>query len=200
MIGDSGWSSTGGDKIMFVTSGRTSTYIDSNGDYNPSDIRLKTNIEPFPANISASEILSNVEIFSYNILIKDDNGTETAHETRVWGFSAQDLASKTENIVREGGEDKFKEPWTYSGKSLEGFFVQAIKELKLENKELKSEIKDLKQRRRLNPDDAGKAHNSPKESVDTFSNMLAIMERMETLSFQNTELLRRIEELEKNHI
>lgn len=136
MIGDSGWSSSDGDRIMFVTSGYTSTYVDSIGNYQNSDIRLKTNIEPFPANISASEILSNVEIFSYNIYMnKNDNGTETAHERRVWGFAAQDLASRVDNIVYEGGEHKFKEPWTYNGKSLEGFFVQAIEELKLENNE-----------------------------------------------------------------
>ena len=131
-----------------------------------SDIRLKVNIEAFPVNISASEILSKVAIFSYNSVMEGDDGKDTHDDKRIWGFSAQDLASKTENIVSEGGAEKFTEPWTYNAKSLDAFLLQAIKELKLENKELKSEIKDLKQRRRLNPDDAGKAHNSPKESVD----------------------------------
>ena len=98
-----------------------------------SNATFATGIEPFPANISASEILSDIEIFSYNMKKNNKNGTESNHEMRVWGFSAQDLASKVDNIVNEGGEDQFKEPWTYNAKSLEGFLVQAIKELKLEN-------------------------------------------------------------------
>ena len=91
-----------------------------------SDIRLKTNIKAFPAHVSASEILSTIEIFSYNTVGEGDS-KDTKNSKRVWGFSAQELASKTENIVSEGGDDKFTESWTHSSKSLEGFFIQAIK-------------------------------------------------------------------------
>ena len=59
------------------------------------------------------------------------NGTESNHEMRVWGFSAQDLASKVDNIVNEGGEDQFKEPWTYNAKSLEGVSCSSNKRVKI---------------------------------------------------------------------
>ena len=81
----------------------------------------------------------------------DDDDKDTQTNKRVWGFSAQDLASKTDNIVSEGGEDKFTEPWTHDSKSLEGFFIQAIKELQLKINTLESEIKHMKDQRRIDP-------------------------------------------------
>jgi len=178
LVGDTGYSSSQADRIVFVTSGNMNTYVDSSGVYRSSDIRIKTNIEPFPKNLSASEILSDIDIFSYNHLLKHKNGTVFPGKQRIWGFSAQNLASKVDNIVIEGGEDQFESPWTYSGKSLEGFFVQAIKELKLENNQLKAEVKDLKENHRRLAEDSGSS------------------KMVETLMRQNEELYRRIESLE----
>ena len=74
--------------------------------------------------------------------------------------------------------DQYESPWTYSSKSLEGFFVQAIKELKLENNELKAEVKDLRESHRRLAEDSGTS------------------KRIGTLMRQNKELYRRIESLE----
>ena len=189
------------------------SYIASASTWNaglgPSDVRLKTNISPFPSNVSASGLLSEIDIFTFNWLVKNENGSEVADTAMpIYGFSAQDFAKKIDHIIVKGGENKSTDPWRFNGRSLAAFMIQAIKELKFEVAQLGSSSPNT---RRLKSEDETAPNTSPKgdlksgRAVEGTSeqNMVAIFAKIDALSAEmdelkaaNKQLRHRIEQLE----
>ena len=180
-----------------------------NANLGPSDIRLKTNISPFPSNVSASGLLSEIDIFTFNWLVKNENGSEVADTAMpIYGFSAQDFAKKIDHIIVKGGENKSTDPWRFNSRSLAAFMIQAIKELKIEVAELGSSSAIT---RSLRSEDETAPNTSPKgdlksgRAVEGTSehNMVAIFAKIDALSAEmdelkaaNKQLRHRIEQLE----
>jgi hypothetical protein len=159
-----------------------------------SDVRLKTNISPFPSNISASGLLSEIDIFTFNWLVKNENGSEVADTAMpIYGFSAQDFAKKIDHIIVKGGENKSTDPWRFNSRSLAAFMIQAIKELKFEVAELGSSSPNT---RRLKSEDETVPNTSPKGDLKSGravegtpeQNMVAIFAKIDALSAEMNEL------------
>jgi trimeric autotransporter adhesin len=102
-----------------------------------SDLRDKMNIESVPHGL---DFVNQLNPIKYNF--KKSRDGETPHGSARYGFSAQDiLALEGDNpvIIDNENEDSLK----YNGEALVPVLVNAIKELKSQNEDLKSRIEVL---------------------------------------------------------
>ena len=136
-----------GDFIRFTTPDGAkigSIYQDAAGSVtlvSTSDIRLKTNIQT--SQYGLSDIL--------NIQVRDYQYKSDAAQTPQTGFLAQQLHEVFPVAVRVGGDNAKTNPWTVDYSKLTPLLVKGmqeqqvvIDELKAENEEFKTKIKDLK--------------------------------------------------------
>ena len=109
-----------------------------------SDLRMKDDVSSFPQTKSASEVISTLNIYSYRF-------KNTTNDIGNYGVSAKELYEKTNLIVQKGDDDEepedglLKNPYKINTQSLTAFMLQSIKELKLENNQLKKRLKRLEE-------------------------------------------------------
>jgi hypothetical protein len=94
-------------------------------------------MEPLPKAMSASQILSTLEVYTYEYR-KEGNKTEEEFgehiNGRQFGISSHELKTKLPHILTDHG---------FHGPSLQVFMIQAIKEMQLEITKLKQKVKSL---------------------------------------------------------
>ena len=109
-----------------------------------SDLRMKNDVSSFPETTSASKVISTLNIYSFKF-------KNTTNNIGNYGVSAKELYEKTNLIVQKGDDDEepedglLKNPYKINTQSLTAFMLQSIKELKLENNQLKKRLKRLEE-------------------------------------------------------
>ena len=122
--------------IQFLRSGGTAIgSVTHNGlgtvSYNTtSDARLKEHIVPTATGLST---LMKIQVRDYNYL-GQQNRTEQ-------GFIAQELHEAYPQVVKVGGADAKKDPWSIDYGKLTPLLVKAVQDLKADNDNLRAELK-----------------------------------------------------------
>jgi hypothetical protein len=102
-----------------------------------SDLRIKTNLEVISNPI---EKVSQLTGYTYEMI--EDPDLSTKITTRFTGVIAQDLEKVLPEAVHKHNDGKYSVAYG----NMAGLFVEAIKELTSENKELKNKVKTLEER------------------------------------------------------
>lgn len=114
------------------------TVLSCNGCNTSSDVRLKKNVRPITG---ALQQLLQLRGVTYEWIDPAKHGDETGTQT---GFIAQDVEKVFPGWVHDGS-DGFK---VLSYRQTEGLEVESIRELKIQNDELRERIKSLEAGRR----------------------------------------------------